>query len=130
MEEIEYVHWEDVYKDKWLSRYNKMLGYKMTGVELTQETCNNFINFFKWSIYLIQIYMRNYGYYYSGNSMIIKIAFRIGFIKYGDNFAMINDMIEHPQKYKKYEAVEFGLGEGFNCFDDLNEKMSKLLEQE
>lgn len=129
MEEIEYVHWEDVYKDKWLERYEDLVEFRKSGAELSQEIYDRFNNFFKWSVYLIQIYMRNYGYYYNGD-MVIKVAFRIGFIKDGDTFIVINDMMENPEKYNKKEALEYCLGESFHVFDNINEKMKKLLEQE
>lgn len=129
MEEIEYIHWEDVYRDKWLHRYRELVSFKKSSTELSQDVYDLFSNFFKWSVYLIQIYMRNYGYYYGGD-MIIKVAFRIGIIKDGDTFIVINDMMENSEKYNKREALEYCLGEGFHVFDDINAKMKELLGQE
>ena len=84
MEEIKYLRWQDYYKNTWLNDYDNMQNVIKDESKSKLDILKSFNKFWSSTIFLLQTYIRNYGQYYNGNTMVIKISFRCGFIIDGD----------------------------------------------
>lgn len=129
MEEIEYLHWEDLYQNTWENDYRSIISIKERQSLPEKELYLHLIDFYKSTLFLILTYLRNCGYYFNQNTMILRTAFRIGLIEDGESFMLINDMLAHPKKYNKSEILHYCLVEGFHVFDKLDKKMKEFLKQ-
>ncbi len=130
MEEIEYLHWEDYYKDTWLNAYNQILADKEDRTLNTDDIYNKFVSFYESTVFLILTYLRNNGYYYNNNLAILKAAFRADFIEDGDSFVAINDMVVNIENYNKEEVLKYSLYDNFHVFESIDKKFRGFLEQE
>ena len=106
MEEIKYLRWQDYYKNTWLNDYDNMQKVIKDESKSKLDILKSFNKFWSSTIFLLQTYIRNYGQYYNGNTMVIKISFRCGFIIDGDTWILMNDMVLNYKKYSMEEALK------------------------
>ena len=129
MEEITYLHWEDYYQKTWKPKYDYMLDIKTKTSLSTKELHKILVDFYNATRILLITYLRNNGHFYNKNSMIIKVAFRIGFLEDGEGMIIITDMLAHPDRYDREKIISYCLYEKFLVFESINEKMAELLER-
>ena len=129
MEEITYLHCEDLYKNTWRKGYNSLRLLKGGNALSEEELYKKISEFFQATVYLIQIYLGNQGIYYNANTMIIKVGFRYCFIEEGDAYMVLNDVISSPKKYSKNSVIQC-FWENFHIFETLDNKMARFSKNE
>ena len=129
MEEVKYLHWQDYYKNTWSNDYNNMQLVINDESKTKLDIVKSFNKFWSSTIFLLQTYLRNYGQFYNGNTMIIKIAFRCDFINDGDAWILINDMVLNYKKYTIDETFNYCIKEKFEIFEVMRTKFEELLKE-
>lgn len=128
LENLNYIHWEDVYKENFLPAYNNFIKLRSEDSSELNELTTCYLNLFEASYKVLRIYMANKGIFVTPKMDVIKTAYKVYLIDNGQIWIDVLSAIETLDKTECSSNLSVYFDDKFiKIYTDLNERLEKEL---